>query len=99
MVRPAYATFPAESSAVLCDGSQSSECSSLFVGDGAALGHVMFQAALVAANHNPTQRGFADRLRKASMPHKVIITAVGRKLATIANMLCKNRRKWAAPDT
>jgi len=57
----------------------------------------MFQAALVATHHNPTLRSFADRLRKAGKPHKVIITAVARKLVTIANALCKNRKKWAAP--
>ncbi len=62
-----------------------------------ALRHVMFQAALVAAHHNPAMRTFADRLRKAGKPHKVIITAVARKLVTIANALCKSRQKWAAP--
>jgi transposase len=64
-----------------------------------ALRHVMFQAALVAAHHNPSLRSFADRLRKAGKPHKVIITAVARKLVTIANALCKNRQKWAVPTT
>ncbi|WP_245298845.1 IS110 family transposase [Pseudotabrizicola sediminis] len=61
-----------------------------------ALRHVMFQAALVAAHHNPSLKTFADRLRKAAKPHKVIITAVARKLVTIANALCKNRQKWTA---
>ena len=61
-----------------------------------ALRHVMFQAALVAAHHNPSLRSFADRLRKAGKPHKVIITAVARKLVTIANALCKCRQKWTA---
>jgi len=64
-----------------------------------ALRHVMFQAALVAAHHNPTLRGFPDRLRKAGKPHQVIITAVARKLVTIANALCRNRQEWAAPAT
>ena len=64
-----------------------------------ALRHVMFQAALVAAHHNPSLRSFADRLRKAGKPHKVIITAVARKLVTIANALCKSRQKWAAPTS
>lgn len=64
-----------------------------------ALRHVIFQAALVAAHHNPTLRHFADRLRNAGKPHKVIITAVARKLVTIATALCKNRQKWAAPAT
>jgi transposase len=64
-----------------------------------ALRHVMFQAALVATHHNPSLKSFADRLRKAGKPHKVIITAVARKLVTIANALCKSRQKWAAPTT
>lgn len=64
-----------------------------------ALRHVMFQAALVAAHHNPSLRSFADRLCKAEKPHKVIITAVARKLVTIAYALCKSRQKWAAPTS
>ena len=60
-----------------------------------ALRHVMFQAALVASHHNPTMKAFADRLRKAGKPHKVIITAVARKLVNLANALCKSRQKWA----
>ena len=59
-----------------------------------ALRHVMFQAALVASHHNPTLKAFADRLRKAGKPHKVIVTAVARKLVIIANALCKSRREW-----
>ncbi|ASV88616.1 transposase family protein (plasmid) [Ochrobactrum quorumnocens] len=62
-----------------------------------ALRHVMFQAALVAAHHNPTMKAFADRLRKAGKPHKVIITAVARKLVNLANTLCKKRQKWVLP--
>lgn len=62
-----------------------------------ALRHVMFQAALVAAHHNATLKTFANRLRKAGKPHKVIITAVTRKLITIVNALCKKRQKWAVP--
>lgn len=63
-----------------------------------ALRHVMFQAALVAAHHNPSMKAFADRLRKAGKPHKVIITAVARKLVNLANALCKSRQKWT-PST
>jgi transposase len=55
----------------------------------------MFQAALVAAHHNPKLRHFAERLRQAGKPHKVIIIAVARKLVTLANALCKKRQKWA----
>jgi transposase len=53
----------------------------------------MFQAALVAAHHKPTMRTFAACLRKAGKPQKVIITAVARKLVTLANALCKSRQK------
>ncbi|MBU2958966.1 transposase [Paracoccus sp. 1_MG-2023] len=63
-----------------------------------ALRHVMFQPALVAAHHNPTMKAFADRLRKAGKPHKVIITAVARKLVNLANALSKSRQKWT-PST
>ncbi|WP_370161435.1 IS110 family transposase [Limimaricola soesokkakensis] len=59
-----------------------------------ALRHVMFQAALVATHHNPVLRMFAERLRTAGKPHKVIVTAVARKLVTIANALCRSRRSW-----
>ncbi len=59
------------------------------------LRHVIFQAALVAGRHNPVLKAFADRLRAAGKPHKVVITAVARKLVTIVNALCKFRQKWA----
>jgi len=58
------------------------------------LRHVMFQAALVASNHNPVLKPFADRLRAARKPHKVIITAVARKLVTTVKALCKSGLKW-----
>jgi len=56
--------------------------------------HVLFQAALVAAQHNPVLRVFAKRLRERGKPHKVIITAVARKLLTIANAICKRQSPW-----
>lgn len=58
------------------------------------LRHVMFQAALVASYHNPVLKAFADRLRDTGKPHKLVITAVARKLITIANAMCKSQRKW-----
>lgn len=60
------------------------------------LRHVMFQAALVASHHNPVLKTFADRLRAAGKPHKVVITAVARKLVTIVNALIKAEQKWVA---
>ncbi len=63
------------------------------------LRHVMFQAALVASHHNPTLKPFADRLRAAGKPHKVVVTAVARKLVTIVNALCKSRQNWSCPTS
>jgi transposase len=63
------------------------------------LRHVMFQAALVASYHNPVLKPFADRLRAAGKPHKVVVTAVARKLVTIANAICKSRQSWACQST
>lgn len=60
------------------------------------LRHVMFQAALVASHHNPVLKTFANRLRTARKPHKVVITAVARKLVVIANALVKAGHKWSS---
>lgn len=62
-------------------------------GDRRALRHVMFQAALVVARHNPSLRSFADRVRTAGKPREVIITAIARKLVTIAKAYAKAVRK------
>ena len=62
------------------------------------LRHVMFQAALVASHHNPALKRFADRLRAAGKPHKVVIIAVARKRVAIVNALCKTRRSWVCQD-
>ncbi len=58
----------------------------------------MFQAVLVAAHHNPSPRSFAERLRWAGKPHKVMISAVARKHVTFGNAMCKKRQKWV-PST
>ncbi len=59
-----------------------------------ALRHVLFQAALFASHHNLTLKAFADRLCRDCKTHKVIVTAVARKLVIVANALCKKRREW-----
>ena len=48
------------------------------------------------AHHDP--KLYKLRHQKAGKPHKVIITAVARKLVTLANALCTKRQKWA-PST
>ena len=59
-----------------------------------ALRCVLYQAALVASIHNKDLKVFADRLRKEGKPHKLVVTAVARKLVVIANALCKSRQPW-----
>lgn len=58
--------------------------------------HVMFQAALVASYYNPVLKPFADRLRAAGKPHKVVITAVARKLITIVDALVRLGQIWTS---
>jgi len=56
---------------------------------------IMLQVVLVATRHDPTLKLFAQRLRKAGKPHKVIIAAVTRKPVTIANTLRSSRQTRA----
>lgn len=59
-----------------------------------ALRHVLFQAALAAATHNPTLKPVAQRLKKNGKPHKVVIVAIARRLVTIANAILKSGVSW-----
>ena len=59
-----------------------------------ALRNVLYQAALVATQHNPDLKIFADRLKKAGKPHKLVITAVARKLIILANTIVRQNRNW-----
>ncbi len=86
-------------SAPIAHGSGTLRGKQAIAGGRRALQLVKFRAALVAAHHNPSLRSCADRLGKAGKPHKIIITAVAKKLVTIAKALCKSRQKWAATTT
>ena len=66
------------------------------IGGRRALRCVLYQAALVASIRNKDLKVFADQLWKEGKPHKVVVTAVDRKLVVIANALCKSRESWAA---
>jgi transposase len=59
-----------------------------------AIRQILYQAALVASRHNAPMKSFAERLRNAGKPHKVIIIAIARKLVTLANALCRKRQTW-----
>ena len=59
-----------------------------------ALRRVLFQAALAAACHNPVLKPVAQRLKERGKPHKLVIIAIARKLATIANAIIKTGIPW-----
>ena len=51
-------------------------------------------AALAAARANPALRGFRHRMRGKGKPHRVVLTAVLRKLVILANVLVRDDRLW-----
>jgi len=55
---------------------------------------VLYMAAISAIQHNDTIKVFAERLRKAGKPPKVVIVACMRKLLTIMNAMLKNNTPW-----
>ncbi|MDX2484864.1 MAG: transposase, partial [Pseudodonghicola sp.] len=59
-----------------------------------ALRHVLFQAALAAACHNPVLKTVAKRTKEHGKPHKVVIIAIARRLITIANATLKTGEAW-----
>ena len=59
-----------------------------------ALRHVLFQAALAAACHNPVLKPVARRLKMCGKPHKLVIIAIARRLVTIANAILKTGIPW-----
>jgi transposase len=59
-----------------------------------ALRHVLFQAALAAACHNPVLKPVTKRLKERGKPHKLVIIAIARRLVTIANAILKTGVPW-----
>ncbi len=55
---------------------------------------VLYMAAVSAIQHNEPIKAFADRLKKAGKPPKVVIVACMRKLLTIMNSMLKNNAPW-----
>jgi transposase len=54
-----------------------------------ALRHVLCQAALAAKCHNPVLKPIAQRLKARGKTHKLVIVAIARRPATIANAILK----------
>ncbi len=59
-----------------------------------SLRHVLVQAALAAACHNPVLKPVAKRLKERGKPHKRVIIAIARKLVAIANAIIKTGTPW-----
>lgn len=55
---------------------------------------VLYMAALSAIRCNDTLKAFAERLKKAGKPPKVVIVACMRKLLTMMNAMLKNNTPW-----
>jgi transposase len=55
---------------------------------------VLYMAAVSAIRCNEVIKAFAERLKKAGKPPKVVIVACMRKLLTIMNSMLKNNAPW-----
>ena len=67
-------------------------------GGRSALRAALYMAAFAAARFNDKIRAFAEKLRQAGKPHKLVITACMRKLLTILNALVRNNSPWKTLD-
>ena len=56
----------------------------------------LYMAAFCAMKFNVVIRRFAERLRAAGKPFRVIVVAAMRKLLTILNVMLKENRPWDA---
>jgi transposase len=80
--------------APLCDDSGKHRGKRFIWGGRADVRAVLYMAAVSAIRCNPTIKAFAERLKKAGKPAKVVIVACMRKLLTIINTMIKNRSPW-----
>ena len=60
---------------------------------------VLYMATLSAKRCNPAIKAFAERLKQAGKPPKVVIVACMRKLITIMNTMLKNKEAWHPKTT
>ena len=63
-------------------------------GGRAAVRCALYMAAFCAMKFNPVIRPFAERLRAAGKPFKVIVIAAMRKLLTILNVMLRENQPW-----
>ena len=55
----------------------------------------LYMAAVTAIRCNPVIKIFAERLKAAGKPNKVVIVAAMRKLLTILNAMVRDRLEWS----
>jgi len=65
-------------------------------GGRAKVRHVLYMAALTASRFNPMIRAFAERLRAAGKPHKVVMTAAMRELIVLLNGMVRTGSLWSS---
>lgn len=58
---------------------------------------VLYMGAVAAIRCNPPLKAFYERLIKAGKPRKLALTAVMRKLLTVANAIAKSGQLWSPP--
>jgi transposase len=63
-------------------------------GGRASVRTALSMGAFCAIKYNPVIRRFAERLRAAGKPFKVIVVAAMRKLLTILNVMLKENKPW-----
>ena len=70
-------------------------CGKRFIWGGRAdLRAVLYMAALSARRCHPVIKAFAERLKQAGKPPKVVIVAYMRELLAIMNAMLKNSTPW-----
>jgi transposase len=55
---------------------------------------MLYMTVLTVKCHNPVLKAFAERLKQAGKPPKVVIVACMRKLLTIMNAMLKHNMSW-----
>ncbi len=60
---------------------------------------VLYMATVTAIRCNSVLKAFAERLKQAGKPAKVVIVACMRKLLTIMNAMLKNNAPWQLQNT
>lgn len=81
--------------APLCNDSGKHRGKRFIWGGRADVRAVLYMAGVSAIRCNPAIKAFAERLKKAGKPAKVVIVACMRKLLTIMNSIIKNNVPWS----